>query len=58
MTARSVPNLPLLAVLGAALVQSGWRSLYAVVVLAGSLAAQVAAHRRRRRAAGERIARG
>jgi amino acid efflux transporter len=58
LTARSVPNLPLLAVLGAALVQSGWRSLYAVVVLAGSLAAQVARRRRRRRAAGERIAHG
>jgi amino acid efflux transporter len=46
-TARSAANLALLVVLAAALVQSGWRSAYAVVVLALALAGQTLAARRR-----------
>ncbi|GAB3447943.1 APC family permease [Actinophytocola sediminis] len=48
-TVRSVLNLLLLAVLGASLIQSGWRSLYAVAVLAIALAVQVVQHRRTER---------
>ncbi|XVV01060.1 APC family permease [Actinosynnema sp. CA-248983] len=46
LTVRSVLNLALLLVLAASLVQSGWRSLYAVVVLAVALAVQVVRSRR------------
>jgi amino acid efflux transporter len=45
-TVRSVLNLVLLLVLAASLVQSGWRSLYAVVVLAVALTVQVVRSRR------------
>lgn len=48
LTARSVPNLLLSAVMVASLVQSGWRSIYGVAVLAAALTVQFA---RRRRAA-------
>jgi len=48
-TARSVLNLLLLVVLGASLLQSGWRSVYAVVVLAVTLAVQLVRQRRLRR---------
>ncbi|ONI87749.1 hypothetical protein ALI22I_21435 [Saccharothrix sp. ALI-22-I] len=45
-TVRSVLNLLLLGVLGVSLVQSGWRSIYAVVVLAVALVVQVVQSRR------------
>ncbi|WP_367127819.1 APC family permease [Saccharothrix sp. HUAS TT1] len=45
-TVRSVLNLLLLVVLGVSLVQSGWRSVYAVVVLAVALVVQVVQSRR------------
>jgi amino acid efflux transporter len=45
-TVRSVLNLLLLGVLGVSLVQSGWRALYAVVVLAVALIVQLAGRRR------------
>lgn len=48
-TVRSVLNLLLLVVLGASLIQSGWRSLYAVAVLAIALAVQLIQHRRTER---------
>ena len=44
LTLRSALNLVLLVVLGVSLVQSGWRSLYAVAVLAVALTVQVIQH--------------
>jgi len=52
LTVRSVLNLLLIAVLGVGLIQSGWRSLYAVVVLAVALLVQVVRRRRSAAAAG------
>jgi len=52
LTVRSVLNLLLLAVLGASLIQSGWRSLYAVVVLAVALTVQVVQSRRSEKGSG------
>jgi amino acid efflux transporter len=49
LTVRSTLNLVLLVVLVASLIQSGWRSLYAVVVLAVALAVQVIQRRRSER---------
>lgn len=46
LTARSVPNLLLLLVLGAGLVQSGWRSAYAAAALAVALTGQLVRDRR------------
>ncbi|MET0237190.1 MAG: APC family permease [Kibdelosporangium sp.] len=46
LTVRSTMNLVLLLVLVASLIQSGWRSLYAVVVLAVALSVQMIQHRR------------
>jgi amino acid efflux transporter len=46
LTLRSVLNLVLLVVLGLSLVQSGWRSLYAVVVLVVTLTVQLTRRRR------------
>jgi amino acid efflux transporter len=51
--ARSAANLLLLVLLAGSLVQSGWRSLYGVIVLALALVAQLL-ERRRRRAGGGR----
>ncbi|MBW4722007.1 APC family permease [Saccharothrix obliqua] len=48
LTVRSVLNLLLLLVLGVSLVQSGWRALYAVVVLVVALAVQLVQSRRAR----------
>ncbi|HET8657452.1 MAG TPA: APC family permease [Micromonosporaceae bacterium] len=48
LTLRSALNLVLLVVLGVSLAQSGWRSLYAVAVLAVALAVQVVQHVRSR----------
>jgi amino acid efflux transporter len=50
---RSAANLLLLVLLAGSLVQSGWRSLYGVIVLALALVAQLL-ERRRRRAGGGR----
>ncbi len=46
LTLRSAPNLLLLVVMVASLVQSGWRTVYGVLVLAGSLALQLIRRRR------------
>jgi amino acid efflux transporter len=46
LTVRSALNLLLLVVLGLSLVQSGWRSIYAVVVLVVTLVIQLVRQRR------------
>lgn len=48
LTVRSVLNLLLLVLMGASLVQAGWRSVYGVAVLVLALAAQFAQRRRLR----------
>ncbi len=53
LTVRSVANLLLLVLLAASLVQSGWRSVYGVVVLIAALVAQLVQRRRGVRGVGE-----
>jgi amino acid efflux transporter len=46
LTARTTPNLLLLVVMVVSLIQSGWRTVYGLVVLAGALTAQWVRRRR------------
>ncbi|HEX8094101.1 APC family permease [Jatrophihabitans sp.] len=46
LTVRSAPNLLLLVVMVISLVESGWRTVYGLVVLAGALATQLIRRRR------------
>lgn len=48
ITLRSGPNAVLLVVMAVSLVQSGWRSVYGVVVLVVALAVQIGVQRRSR----------
>jgi amino acid efflux transporter len=46
LTVRSTPNLLLLVVFVISLVESGWRTVYGLVVLSGALATQLIRRRR------------
>lgn len=46
LTARSAPNMVLLVVMVVSLVETGWRSLYGLVVLAAALTTQLVRRRR------------